>query len=481
VNFYPAFLQLDDRPVLLVGGGTVATRKARALLVAGAQLTVVAPEISAHLAARVGAGEVRHLARRFQARDVDGQWLVVSAANDPDVNEEVARAAEAARVFCNAVDDLENCSYIVPAVVDRSPLLVAISSAGNAPVLARQIRARIEAMLPAKLGLLVQAAGRWRARVASTLESFASRRRFWESLFDGRQAALTGTTDANDLDDVISAALQHAADGSAGAGIAWLVGAGPGDPELLTLKALQALQQADVVLHDRLVGDEILALARRDAELVSVGKIPGCTANNQEQINARLVSLVAAGKRVCRLKGGDPFIFGRGGEEAQALASAALEYVVVPGITAAVGAAAAAGIPLTHRDHAQSLTFLTGHGKDAVDNIDWSALARGRQTLAVYMGVRRFPELMQKLTAHGRGADTPIAIIEKGTTAAQRVLRGTLGQLPMLAEAHKVQAPALLIVGEVASLGHKAAQARPHNDAGRRCRTAESAINASAP
>jgi uroporphyrin-III C-methyltransferase/precorrin-2 dehydrogenase/sirohydrochlorin ferrochelatase len=481
VNYFPAFLNIKNRPVLLVGGGTVATRKARALLAAGARLTVVAPDLDEALAARAAAGEIRYLARRFSAGDVEGHWLVVSAANSAEVNRDVASAAEAARVFCNAVDDLEHCSYIVPAVVDRSPLLVAISSAGNAPVLARQIRARLEALLPTRLGLLAEVAGRWRSRVTSTLEDFASRRRFWEGIFDGRLASLPGNDNEADIDSAIGAALQHAQNHRAGAGMAWLVGAGPGDPELLTLKALQALQQADVVLHDRLIGDGILDLARRDAERVSVGKTPGCTENHQGQTNALLVSLVAAGKRVCRLKGGDPFIFGRGGEEIQALEDAGFDYVVVPGITAAVGAAAAAGIPLTHRDHAQSLTFLTGHGKDAVDNIDWPALARGRQTLAVYMGVRRFPDLMQKLTAHGRAADTPIAIIEKGTTVKQRVVRGSLGQLPLLAEAHKVTAPAILIVGEVARLGRRAAPALLDGAAGQHHEHWESAIKAVAP
>ena len=263
------------------------------------------------------------------------------------------------------------------------------------------------------------------------------------------------------------------------AGRAWLVGAGPGDPGLLTLKALQAMQTADVILHDRLVSNEVLDLARRDAELVSVGKTPGCAANSQDEINGLLVSLVATGKRVCRLKGGDPFVFGRGGEEAQALQSAGLEYEVVPGITAAVGCAAAAGIPLTHRDAAQSLTLLTGHGKDAVDNIDWASLAPGRQTLAIYMGVSRFNELMHNLTRHGRPAETPIAIIEKGTTPEQRVLRGTLGQLPLLARAHRIKAPAMLLIGEVTRLGHETLGApEPVRTAAAARPATESAINA---
>jgi uroporphyrin-III C-methyltransferase/precorrin-2 dehydrogenase/sirohydrochlorin ferrochelatase len=338
------------------------------------------------------------------------------------------------------------------------------------------LRAQIEALLPADLGRIAALAGRWRDRVARAFEDGVARRRFWERLFDGRlEAAWANGGEA-------SAALLLAADLARGTGaedvhgMAWLVGAGPGDPELLTLKALQAMQAADVILHDRLVSKEILELARRDAECISVGKSPGCKDNSQPSINALLVGLVASGKRVCRLKGGDPFVFGRGGEEAEALEEAGLPCIVIPGITAALGCAAAAGIPLTHRDAAQSLTLLTGHGRDAVDTIDWAPLARGRQTLAIYMGVRRFPELMQQLTRHGRPADTPVAIIERGTMSGQRVLRGTLGQLPMLAAAHRVEAPALLIVGEVALRGASRAAITVADAA--HVATPESAINA---
>jgi len=250
--------------------------------------------------------------------------------------------------------------------------------------------------------------------------------------------------------------------GSGQSGEAWLVGAGPGDPGLLTIRALQILETADVILHDRLVSDEVLGLARRDADRISVGKTPGCRANSQEEINALLVSLVRAGKRVCRLKGGDPFIFGRGGEEAEALKSAGLRYQVIPGITAAAGCAAYSGIPLTHRNLSQSVALVTAHGKDSVDSLDWPALARERQTLAFYMAVQRFPDLMNHLIDNGRSADTPVAIIENGTTPRQRVIRGTLGQLTLLAEANKVAAPAMLIVGEVAALGAELPAAMPH-------------------
>lgn len=450
MDYFPAFLKLQQKPVLLVGGGKVAARKARMLLDAGASLTIVTPETSATMDALLATHDVRLIRRRFRPTDVGRHWLVVSASNSPDVERAVARAAEQARIFCNAVDDTQNCSYITPAIIDRSPIVVAVSSGGSAPVLARKIRASIETQLPAALGRLAQLAAGWRARVAVTLTSLSSRLRFWEQVFEGPVAEAVFSGRSADADDMVERLLadQQAAGGSQH-GIAWLTGAGPGDPDLLTLKALQAMQAADVILHDRLVSDAVLSMARRDAERISVGKKPGCSLNAQEQTNELLVRLVADGKRVCRLKGGDPFIFGRGGEEAEALAAAGLPYVVIPGITAAAGCAASAGIPLTHRDASQSLVLLTGHGKDSVDHLDWAALARERQTLAVYMGVQRFSELMHKLTAHGLAADTPVAIIERGTTPEERVVRGALGQLPMLAAAHSIQSPAMLIIGEV--------------------------------
>ena len=443
MQFFPAFLRLEDRPCLLVGGGKVALRKARLLLSAGAELTVVAPELDDAFATL--SRRFDFIARKFEAADIDGHWLVVSATGDPDVERLVYDAADRARVFCNAVDDRERCSYITPAIVDRDSLIVAISSGGNAPVLARQIRTRIESMLPADLGRVVDTAARWRKRVGNRFKDLTTRRRFWDRFFE-RNAA-------RDPESAERSIVRLLDDHDDGEGEAWLVGAGPGDPDLLTLKALHCLQAADIIVYDRLVSDEILALARRDADRISVGKKPGCRATTQQDIDALLVKLVASGRRVCRLKGGDPFIFGRGGEEAAALEAAGLHYSVVPGITAAAGCAAAAGIPLTHRDAAQSVVLLTAHGRDSVDRLDWPSLARDRQTLAVYMGVRRFPDLADKLIAHGKPADTPIAIIERGTTPDQRVIRGTLGQLMLLAEAHNVESPSMLIIGEVAAFG----------------------------
>ena len=455
MRHFPAFLSLKDKPCLLVGGGDVAARKARLLAAAGARLSVVAPEVSAALEAQLDAlANAQIMRREFVDTDLDGQWLVVSATGNPAVERRVAAAAEQRRVFCNAVDDVDNCSFITPAIVDRSPVIVAVSTGGGAPVLARRIRQQIETLLPAGLGALATLARNLRREVGDRLQDFGARLRFWERFFDSPIAEAMYRGNAGAARQMARALLENA-DGAV-EGEAWLVGAGPGDPGLLTLGALRAMQRADVILHDRLVSVDILALARRDAALISVGKTPGCTVNSQESINDQLVSLVAAGKRVVRLKGGDPFIFGRGGEEADALDAHGLRWHAIPGITAAAGCAAAAGIPLTHRDDAQAVVLLTAHGKNSVDNLDWASLARERQTLAVYMGVRRFADLMQNLIANGRGADTPVAIIERGSTPEQRIIRGSLGQLALLAEAHKVASPALLIIGDVARRGHDA-------------------------
>ena len=455
LQHFPAFLSLDNKPCLLVGGGDVASRKARLLLAAGASLTVVAPDVSPSMTRMLAEHSgLRWIARKFTEADLDGCWLVVSATGDPAIESRVAAAAGRRRIFCNAVDDKDNCSFITPAIVDRSPVVVAISTGGSAPVLARRLREVIEKLLPPALGRLAELARELRDEVKANLDDFAARLRFWERFFDGSVAQ---DAYAGDLRNARARAMQLLADADISPqGEAWLVGAGPGDPGMLTLAALQAMQRADVILHDRLVSGEILSLARRDATLVSVGKTPGCAANSQQEINALLVGLVADGKRVVRLKGGDPFIFGRGGEEAEALDAAGLRWRAVPGITAAAGCAAVAGIPLTHRDDAQSVVLLTAHGKHSVDTLDWASLARERQTLAVYMGVRRFPTLMQKLIAHGRGADTPVAIIERGSTPEQRVVRGTLGQLVLLAAANRIEAPAMLIIGDVARRGHAA-------------------------
>jgi len=451
VDYFPAFLDLRGRSCLVVGGGDIALRKVRLLASAGALITIVAPDIGDALIKFSRSKGHQIITREFRASDIPGHWLVVSATGNPVVERSVYELATDAGIFCNGVDDVASCSYITPAIVDRSPIVVAISSGGAAPVLARKLREQIELLLPAGLSGLAVLARQWRVRVGRKLGDILSRRRFWESVFDGPAAshAIAGNIAAAEATMTELLGDSPAAQD----GEAWLVGAGPGDPGLLTIRALQVMQTADVILHDRLVSDRVLEMARRDADIISVGKTPGCGVNSQDEINALLVKLVSAGKRVCRLKGGDPFIFGRGGEEAEALSGAGLSYQVIPGITAAAGCAAYAGIPLTHRSVSQSVAFVTAHGKDSVDEFDWASLAREKQTLAFYMAVQRFPDLMNNLIGNGRSVDTPIAIIEKGTTPEQRLIRGTLGQLTLLADAHRVTAPAMLIIGEVAALG----------------------------
>jgi uroporphyrin-III C-methyltransferase / precorrin-2 dehydrogenase / sirohydrochlorin ferrochelatase len=459
MDFFPGFLDLRGKPCLVVGGGDVALRKARLLRAAGAELGIVAPSVSPAMRAFIESQASSLAEREFLPTDLDDRWLVVTATGRPAVDACVAAAAAARRLFCNSVDDLDNCSYITPAIVDRSPLLVAISSGGAAPVLARTVREKIELLLPTEFGRLAELAERWRLQVKARIGRIADRRHFWERLFAGEVPRLAMGGQFDRAERAVAELLVNSDSAPRAPGKAWLVGAGPGDPDLLTVRALRIMQTADVILHDRLVSAEVLALARRDADFVAVGKKPGCRLNSQAAINDKLVALVRAGKHVCRLKGGDPFVFGRGGEELQALREAGLAAEVVPGITAAAGCAASAGIPLTHRDASQSVVFVAAHGKDSVDSLDWRSLARDRQTLVFYMAVARFGDLMNQLIAHGRAPDTPVAIVERGTLPDQRVVRGRLGQLQLIKDARRIEPPAILIVGEVAAAGGRSAAA----------------------
>jgi uroporphyrin-III C-methyltransferase/precorrin-2 dehydrogenase/sirohydrochlorin ferrochelatase len=453
MDYLPIFLRLHARTALVVGGGQVAARKADWLLKAGARVTVVAPDLAPELAARAAAGELAHLAAPFTPGQLAGAVLVVAASDDREVNAAVAESARALEIPVNVVDSPELSSFIFPAIIDRSPVIVAVSSAGASPVLARHLRAQIEAALPARLGALARFLGRRRALVQRALAPGA-RRAFWERL-------VSGPTAAQVLSGNEAAAARSFAGELRGAGEApgevWLIGAGPGDPDLLTLRALQLLQQADVILYDRLVPDAILERARRDAERVFVGKESGDPAQ-QTRINELLVSLARAGKRVARLKGGDGYVFGRGGEELEALAAAGVRWRVVPGITAALGAAASADIPLTHRRLAHSVTLVSGHAA-LDDSLDWRALARPHQTVVFYMGVAQLPRIVARLRAAGAGGDLPAAIVERATLPAQRVLRSPLASLASLAARERVAAPALLIVGEVTALALSAALA----------------------
>lgn len=453
MDYLPIFLDLRDRPALLVGGGSVATRKAELLLDAGARVRVVAPTLSEPLRAWRASGRITHVAEVFDPAHLQDAALVIAATNRKSINAQVAAAARARNVPVNVVDDAEHSSFIMPAIVDRSPIVVAVGTSGRSPVLARWVRARIEALLPARLGRLADLAGRWRQRVQHAFSNLAERRRFWERAIEGRVAryALEGHDDLAELE--LRRELKRAATiPRSSMGSVVLVGAGPGDPDLLTLRAARELERADVVLYDRLVSPAVLARARRDAERIFVGKESGLHHVSQDETNDLMVRLALAGKRVCRLKGGDPFVFGRGGEELEALARHGIPFSVVPGITAALGAAAAAGIPLTHRALAQSVTFVTGHTRDADPNLDWAALAREQQTAVFYMGVANLGAVVAQLAAHGAPPTRPIAIVEKATLDDQRVITGTLATIVDKARAANVSSPALLIVGDVVAL-----------------------------
>ncbi len=442
----PLFAQLKDRRCLVVGGGAVGTRKVRQLRAAGAAVTVVAPELTDELRELSDDGALEHDARKFDADRLGGYWLIIAATDDREMNARIAGAAATAQRFCNVVDDPELSSFIMPAIVDRSPVTVAVSSGGHAPVLARWVKGLIESTLPHGLGALATLAGSWRDRVRHTISDLDQRRRFWERVFQGevpehvyagREAAAEAA-----LDRLLA---EWRATRTSPIGEAYLVGAGPGSADLITLRGRQLLSQAEVVLYDRLVGEEVLEFARRDAELISVAKTPGQPSIKQEQINRLLVRHVSAGKRVCRLKGGDPMIFGRGGEELEALAEAGLPFQVVPGVSAVEGCAAYAGIPLTLRGAAQSVVLTTGHTERGIGEV--SSFEPG-QTLAIYMGVAKYPLLAERLLERGYDPQTPVAVVERGTTPEQRVISTVLGSLARATEEHEVTAPALLVVGE---------------------------------
>lgn len=455
MDYLPLFHKLEARPVLVVGGGEVALRKTRLLVDAGASPRVVAPEIEAELLTLVerAGGTCQH--RGYRRADLDGVVLVVAATDDAMLNATISADAQARQLPVNVVDAPALCTVIFPAIVDRSPLMVAVSSGGDAPVLARLMRARIETVIPAAYGALAGLARRFRAQAKAALPDVQQRRVFWEDVFQGPIAERVLSGQAAEAERLLQARLDGAAPRALGE--VYLVGAGPGDPDLLTFRALRLMQQADVVLYDRLVAPAIIELCRRDAERLYVGKRRAEHALPQEEINQRLVSLAQSGKRVLRLKGGDPFIFGRGGEEIEELAAHGIPFQVVPGITAASGCAAYAGIPLTHRDHAQSVRFVTGHLKDGSCDLPWQELAAPAQTLVFYMGLVGLPTICRSLVQHGRSPDTPAALVQQGTTVHQRVFTGTLADLPARIALEQVQAPTLLIVGEVVSLREKLA------------------------
>lgn len=450
MDIFPISLKLQQQPCLIVGGGHIAYRKAVLLAKAGAVIHVIAPEIESSLLEIVKTSQGHYVQAPFSPDiPLRDYRLVIAATNDKATNIQVFEACEAEKILVNSVDDLPHCRFMVPAIIDRSPLVVSIATNGKSPVLSRQIRTQLEASIPHGMGKLADFSGKWRAAVKAKIENPDERRIFWEDLYVSPLKEQVFNDNLAEADRLIEQALME---WKAPKGEVYLVGAGPGDPELLTLKALRLMQQADVVIYDRLVSPAIMDLCRRDAEKVYVGKARSNHSVPQEGINALLVEYAAQGKRVCRLKGGDPFIFGRGGEEIQELFAAGVAFQVVPGITAASGCSAYAGIPLTHRDYAQSVRFLTGHLKEGSPELPWNELVYENQTLVLYMGLVGLEKICAQLIAHGQRPDMPVALISKGTTPDQKVVVGTLADIASKVTEHQIQAPTLTIIGEVVKL-----------------------------
>ena len=452
MNYFPVFFDLTGQKVLIVGGGEVALRKISLLERTGALITVVAPYITPELLDRAAAGKLNLVNREFSPDDLHGARLVIVATSRRAVNRWIASLSESRNIPVNVVDDLEASRFIVPAIIDRDPVLVAVSTGGSSPVLARRLRERLEALIPARIGELASWLRALRESTRRKLRDTGERRRFFEAVVDGPAARRFIDGDNQGATRIARRLLATTAAAPRAAGEVTLVGAGPGDPELLTLKGLRALQDADVILHDRLVPSAVLDLARRDAARICVGKAAGNIGSTQQEINALLIEHAKQGKRVVRLKGGDPFVFGRGGEELQALAAARINFSVVPGITAALGAAAYAGIPLTHRDHAQSVSFVTGHSQEQGREPDWRALAMPGATAVFYMGLARLDHIVERLLAHGAEPVRPAGIIAQGTTPNQRVITATLATIRDVSSGANLESPALLIVGEVVAL-----------------------------
>jgi uroporphyrin-III C-methyltransferase/precorrin-2 dehydrogenase/sirohydrochlorin ferrochelatase len=451
MEFFPLFARLANHPCLVVGGGDVARRKVLDLLAADARVTVNTPVLCPELETLAATGRITLHRAPFDAALVESHLLVIAATSDPAVNAAVAAAARDRMRLCNVVDDGDSSTFIVPSVIDRDPIVLAVSSGGRAPLLARLVRQRLERWLPPGLGHLARWAGGWRQRVRRTLAQSSERRRFWEQVLDGPAGrhAMAGDEAAA---DAAAAQTLESVRREGRMGRAWLVGAGPGDPSLITVRGLEVLQSADVILHDRLIAPQLLELARREAEIIDVGKTPGGAGTDQDTINALLVSKVRAGHRVCRLKGGDPLIFGRGGEEALALAAAGLPFEIVPGITAAAGCAASAGIPLTHRGLASGVTLVTAHEAPGTTGIDWAALARLDHTLVLYMGAARVAQISDRLMQAGRDPQTPAIVVSHGTTPEQRQVSGSLADIAERSARAGIRAPALLFVGRNAAL-----------------------------
>ena len=451
MDLLPIFLNIKNKKCVVVGGGEVAFRKATLLLRAGADLNIVAPVLSDELRKLCVDTDCAITAREFEEADINNAVLVVAATDDLKTNERVSVIASTLNIPVNVVDQPHLCSFIMPSIVDRSPIVVAISSGGSSPILTRKLKELNEAMIPGRIDKLAELLGSFRGRVKSEINDFSARIRFWENVLDSEIPELVYNGQDDEARSALDNWLTNPQNDRVG-GEVYLVGAGPGDPDLLTLRALRLMHKADVVLYDRLVSPEVLLKLRPDAQKIYVGKRSADHPVPQETINEMLVRLAKEGNRVLRLKGGDPFIFGRGGEELESLAAAGIPFQVVPGITAASGCASYAGIPLTHRDYSQSVRFLTGHTKDGRVPLEWELLVKEQQTLVFYMGLAGLPDICDQLLKHGMSSSTPVAVIQQGTTQTQKVVVGNLDRIADLAVEKEIQAPTIIIIGEVVKL-----------------------------
>jgi len=463
MEYLPIFMNLKGKAATVVGGGEVAARKVALLHQAGGEVTVIAPELGDTLTRALDREEISHIQSRFSPELLQRPQLIVAATNDPDTNKAVAQAAGEMNVPVNVVDTPDLCTFVMPSIIDRSPVMIAVSTGGASPVLGRLLRQKLETTIPASYGKLAALARMFRERVKQKFSHSPDRRLFWEKVLEGPIAEMMIAGKEDKAQQALEEALDSEGERMPDAGEVYLVGGGPGDPDLLTFKALRLMQQADVVVYDRLVSPAVLELVRRDAERIYAGKERDRHAIPQDQINALLVKLAKEGKRVCRLKGGDPFIFGRGGEEIATLMQEGVAFQVVPGITAASGCATYAGIPLTHRDYSQSVTFVTGNLKDGTINLNWDALAKPNQTIVFYMGLHGIKTICKELVAHGVADTMPAALVQQGTTPNHQVYIGNLRNLPSLVEEAEVKPPTLIIVGEVVELHEKLNWYKPVN------------------
>lgn len=454
VDFLPIFMNVQGQNCLVIGGGKIASRKVFMLLRAGAAVSVVSPELCQDLTIRKDEGEITHIDRYFEDGDIEGCKVVIAATDDNKVNSHVSELAKSKGIPVNVVDAPDLCSFIVPSIIDRNPVQIAISTGGASPVLARLLRSRLETFIPAAYGRLATLVESFREKVKTKFSNTDEIRTFWEQILEGPVADNLIAGKDKLARELLETAVENA-EAPAERGEVYLVGAGPGDPDLLTFRALRLMQQADVVVYDRLVSQGVMDLVRRDAEMIYAGKERNKHTLPQESINALLVRLAKEGKKVLRLKGGDPFIFGRGGEEIETLTEENVSFQVVPGITAAAGCSSYAGIPLTHRDYVQSCMFVTGHLKDGTTDLNWDAIAQPNQTIVFYMGLQTVKELCKELIAHGLSSTTPAALVEKGTTQEQKVHIGDLTTLHDIVQKNNVKAPTLIIVGEVVKLHDK--------------------------